>query len=81
MHGTSSAIASSSHQPPSAPSGQWAGVLKMRSVMPYAAETWAMKVHYHNPLRHNDRAMIRWICNVKARDEVSSDSFLTKLGI
>ena len=28
-----------------------------------------------------DRAMIRWICNVKAKDEVSSDSLLTKLGI
>ena len=25
--------------------------------------------------------MIRWICNVKAKDEVSSDSILTKLGI
>ena len=24
---------------------------------------------------------IRWICNVKAKDEVSSDSLLTKLGI
>ena len=31
-----------------------------------------------NRLRRNDRAMIRWICNVK---EVSSDSLLTKLGI
>ena len=34
-----------------------------------------------NRLRRNDRAMIRWICNVKAKDEVSSDSLLTKLGI
>ena len=25
--------------------------------------------------------MIRWICNVRAKDEVSSDSLLTKLGI
>ena len=25
--------------------------------------------------------MIGWICNVKAKDEVSSDSLLTKLGI
>ena len=49
--------------------------------MLYAAETWAMKVHTQNPLRHNDRAMIRWICNVKATGEVSSDSILTKLGI
>ena len=48
----------------------------VRSVMLHAAETWAM-----NRLRRNDRVMIRWICNVKAKDEVSSDSLLTKLGI
>ena len=50
-------------------------------VMLHAAETWAMKVDKLNRLRRNDRAMIRWICNVKAKDEVSSDSLLTKLGI
>ena len=52
--------------------------------MLHAAETWAMKVDYYltlNRLRRNDRAMISWICNVKAKDEVSSDSLLTKLGI
>ena len=49
--------------------------------MLHAAETWAMKVDTLNCLRHNDRAMIRWICNVRAKDEVSSDSLLTKLGI
>ena len=53
----------------------------VRSVMLHAAETWAMKADTLNCLRRNDRAMIRWICNVKAKDEVSSDSFLTKLGI
>ena len=45
----------------------------VRSVMLHAAETWAM--------RRNYRAMICWICNVKAKDEVSSDSLLSKLGI
>ena len=45
--------------------------------MLHAAETWAMKADTLNQLRHNDR----WICNVKAKDEVSSDSLLTKLGI
>ena len=49
--------------------------------MLHAAETWAMKVDTLNRLRRNDRAMIRLICNVKAKDEVSSDSLLTKLGI
>ena len=53
----------------------------VRSVMLHAAETWAMKVDTLNRLRCNDRAMIRWICNVRAKDEVSSDSLLTKLGI
>ena len=52
-----------------------------RSVMLHAAETWAMKVDTLNRLRRNDRAMICWICNVRAKDEVSSDSLLTKLGI
>ena len=49
--------------------------------MLHAAETWAMKVDTLNRLRRNDRAMIHWICNVRAKDEVSSDSLLTKLGI
>ena len=44
--------------------------------MLHAAETWAMKVDTLNRLRRNDRAMIRWICNVRAKD-----SLLTKLGI
>ena len=52
---------------------------------PYSANTnlsaWAMKADTLNRLRRNDRAMICWICNVKAKDEVSSDSLLTKLGI
>ena len=45
--------------------------------MLHAAETWTMKVG----LWRNYRAMIRWICNVKAKEKVSSDSLLTKLGI
>ena len=49
--------------------------------MLHAAETWAMKADTLNRLRRNDRAVIRWIYNVKAKDEVSSDSLLTKLGI
>ena len=45
----------------------------VRSLMLHAAETWAMTVATLYRLRRNDRAMIRWICNVKAKDEVSSD--------
>ena len=40
-----------------------------------------MKVDTLNRLRRNALAMIRWICNVTTKDEVSSDSFLSKLGI
>ena len=53
----------------------------VRSVMLHAAETWAMPAATLNRLRRNDRAVVRWICNVKAKDEVSSDSILSKLGI
>ena len=53
----------------------------VRSVMLHAAETWAMKADTLNRLWRNDHAMIRWICNVKAKGEVSSDPLLTKLGI
>ena len=38
--------------------------------MLHAAEKWAMTVATLNRLRRNDRAMIRWICNVKANDKV-----------
>ncbi|MEW8546878.1 MAG: hypothetical protein AB2693_25465 [Candidatus Thiodiazotropha sp.] len=49
--------------------------------MLHAAENWAMTVATLNHLRRNGRAMIRWMCNVKAKDEVSSDSLLSMLGI
>ena len=69
-------IASPSHQPPSAPGQVYA--TWVRSVMLHGAETYAMKVDTLNRLQRNDHAMI---CNVKAKEEVSSDSLLTKLGI
>ena len=53
----------------------------VRSVMLHAAETWAMTVATLNRLRRNDLTLFRWMCNVKAKDEVSSDSLLSKLGI
>ena len=49
--------------------------------MLHAAETWAMTVATLNRLQRNDCAMICWICNVKANDEVSSDSLLLRLGL
>ena len=53
----------------------------VRSVMLHAAEAWAIKAVTLHRLCRNDRAMIRWVCIFKAKDEVSSDSRLTKLGI
>ena len=40
-----------------------------------------MTVDTPNHLRRNDRVVISCICTVKAKEEVSSDSLLTKLGI
>lgn len=53
----------------------------IRGAMLHASETWAMTADSMNRLRRNDHAMIRWICNVKIKDEVRSDSLLTRLGI
>ena len=39
------------------------------SVMLQSAETWAMTVVTLNRLRRNNRAMVRWICNIKAKYE------------
>ena len=49
--------------------------------MLHAAETWAMAAATLNRMRRNDHAMICWLCTVKAKDEVSSDSLLSMLGI
>ena len=53
----------------------------VRSVLLYGSETWAPNASDLQRLRRNDRAMIRWICNVKADDEISSSTLLQKLGI
>ena len=47
----------------------------------HAVETWTITVVTQSRLRRNERAMICWICNVQANDEISSDSLLSKLGI
>ena len=46
----------------------------------YASKCWAPSVN-DLPLECNDRAMVWWICNVRLKDCISSDSFLEKLGI
>ena len=51
------------------------------AVLLYASECWAPNVNDLFILQRNDRAMIRWTCNVRLKDHISSDSLLRKLGI
>ena len=53
----------------------------VRGVVLHAAEAWAMTVAALDRLRRNGRAVVRWICDVKANDEVSSGSLLSRLGL
>ena len=46
-----------------------------------ASECWAPSVNGMLKLECNDCAMVRWICNVRLKDHISSDSLLEKLGI
>ena len=51
------------------------------TVLFYASECWAPNVNNLLKLQRNNRAMIRWTCNVRLKDHISSDSLLRKLGI
>ena len=51
------------------------------SAMLHGSETWAPTVSVLQRLQRNDRSMIRWICNTRARDRVPSSELLAKLGI
>ena len=53
----------------------------IRTVLLYASECWAPNVNDLLKLQRNDRAMIRWTCNVRLKDHISSDSLLRKLGV
>ena len=46
----------------------------IRTVLLYASECWAPNVNDLLKLQRNDRAMIRWTCNVCLKDHNSSDS-------
>ena len=45
----------------------------VRSVLPYASETWAATQEDVSFLNHNDMMMIRWIYSAKLRDKVPSE--------
>ena len=53
----------------------------VRSAMLHGGETWAPNVSDLQHLRRNDRAMIRWICNTKLTDNLSTELLLQRLGI
>ena len=53
----------------------------VHSAMLHGSETWAPTVLVLQRLQRNDRSMIRWICNTRARDWVPSSELLAKLGI
>ena len=75
MLGASSANCPPSHKPQCAPCNQRPGVFNMCEGCDAAcSRDLVMAAATLNRLRRNDRAMIRWICNVKAKDEDSSDS-------
>jgi hypothetical protein len=53
----------------------------IRPVLLYASECWAPTIENMQKLQRNERAMIRWTCNVRLKDHISSVSLLEKLGI
>ncbi len=55
----------------------------VRSAMLHASETWPLSEADLQRLRRSDRAMIRWICNVKPEDTamVRSVAILYNLGV
>ena len=53
----------------------------VRSTMLHGGETWGPTNMDLLRLRRNDRAMLRWICGVKASDNISSGKLLARLGL
>ena len=53
----------------------------VRNVLLHASECWAPTVSDTARLQRCDRSMIRWICNVKWSDQVSSATLLERLMI
>ena len=61
----------------------WANIqhVYLHCLVVSASECWAPNVNDLLKLQRNDGAMIRWTCNVRLKDHISSDSLLRKLGI
>ena len=53
----------------------------VRSVLLYGCKTWTVKKEDTQRIVISDRSMIRWICGVSFKDEMSSEELLKFLGI
>ena len=51
----------------------------VRSAMLYASETWAPILSDLHRLQRNERTMIRWMCGVTTKDQVSSKNLLERM--
>ena len=51
----------------------------IRSTMLHGSESWAISRDTLLRMQRNDRAMIRWICNVRLLDRVNSNTLLSRL--
>ena len=53
----------------------------VRRVLIHAAECWPTTKKDMDRLRRTDRAMIRWICNTRLEDKISSTTLRNKLSL
>ena len=53
------------------PRSSWEGV--RRSALLHGSEMWAPTASDLQRLRRNDRSMIRWICGIMPKDEITID--------
>ena len=53
----------------------------VRRTMLHGSECWAVTRETTLRMQRNDRAMMRWICNVRLKDQVNSDILLARLNI
>ena len=51
----------------------------VRSAMLHASETWAPTLSDLHPPQRNDRVMIRWMCRVTTKDQVSPQDLLKRM--
>ena len=53
----------------------------VRSSMLYGSETWPVRKENEGALQRAEMRMVRWLCNVKVKDSISSKELSERLGI